>query len=69
MSEVRHFLDISSLSKDELRAIVDEAHARKAARLGWPKAKPDEDAPLDGQALAMIFQKNSTRTRVSFEIG
>lgn len=69
MTDLRHFLDISALSKEDLRAIVDEAHARKAARLGWPKAKPDEDAPLDGYALAMIFQKNSTRTRVSFEIG
>jgi ornithine carbamoyltransferase len=64
----RHFLDISSLSKEEIRAIIDEAHARKAARAGWPKAARDEDAPLDGHALAMIFQKNSTRTRVSFEI-
>ncbi len=65
----RHFLDISALSREELRDILDEAHARKAARAGWPKAKRDEDAPLDGYALAMIFQKNSTRTRVSFEIG
>ncbi|MGD9814158.1 MAG: ornithine carbamoyltransferase [Hyphomonadaceae bacterium] len=65
----RHFLDISALTKDEVRAILDEAHARKAARLDYPKAKRDDDAPLDGYALAMIFQKNSTRTRVSFEIG
>jgi ornithine carbamoyltransferase len=64
----RHFLDIAALSTEDLRAVLDEAHARKAARLDWPKAKPDEDKPLDGYALAMIFQKNSTRTRVSFEM-
>lgn len=64
----RHFLDISALSTEGLRAILDEAHARKALRIDWAKAKPDEDAPLAGCALAMIFQKNSTRTRVSFEM-
>ncbi len=66
---LRHFLDIAPLSKAEARAILDEAHRRKAARTGWPKAKVDADAPLAGHALAMIFQKNSTRTRVSFDIG
>ncbi len=66
---MRHFLDLSALSKADVRAILDEAHRRKQARAGWPKALPDADAPLHGHALAMIFQKNSTRTRVSFDIG
>ncbi len=64
----RHFLDIAPLAPTELRAILDEAQRRKTARAGWPKAKPDEDRPLDGHALALIFQKSSTRTRVSFDI-
>ena len=64
----RHFLDLAPLSKTDLRAMLDTAHARKKARAGWPKGKADDDAPLDGHVLAMIFQKNSTRTRVSFDI-
>jgi ornithine carbamoyltransferase len=63
----RHFLDISDLTSEELRAIVDDAHARKRLRLGWPKGKPDADAPGKDRVLAMIFQKNSTRTRFSFD--
>jgi ornithine carbamoyltransferase len=63
-----HFLDIDALSAVDLRAILDEAHARKAARKGWPKGKPDHDVPLSGHVLAAIFEKNSTRTRVSFDI-
>lgn len=66
---MRHFLDLTALSKADVRAILDEAHQRKRARAGWPKVAPDADAPLHGHALAMIFQKNSTRTRVSFDIG
>jgi ornithine carbamoyltransferase len=65
----RHFLDIAPLSRTDLRAILDESHRRKRDRAGWPKAKPDDDKPLAGCALAMIFEKASTRTRVSFEIG
>ncbi|MGA9657726.1 MAG: ornithine carbamoyltransferase [Asticcacaulis sp.] len=63
----RHFLDICDLTPAELRSILDDAHARKAARKGWPKGRVDADAPLKDHVLAMIFQKNSTRTRFSFD--
>ena len=63
----RHFLDICDLTAEELRAIVDDAHARKKLRQGWPKGKVDADAPARDRVLAMIFQKNSTRTRFSFD--
>ena len=63
----RHFLDLHRLSAEELRAILDDAHARKAARKGWPKGRADADAPAKDRVLAMIFEKNSTRTRFSFD--
>jgi ornithine carbamoyltransferase len=66
-TEPRHFLDLWRLDGPTLRALLDEAHRRKAARLGWPKGRPDADAPLAGHTLAMIFEKNSTRTRFSFD--
>jgi ornithine carbamoyltransferase len=65
----RHFLDLHQFSGAQLRALLDEAHRRKAARAGLPKGARDADAPLSGRVLAMIFQKNSTRTRVSFDVG
>jgi ornithine carbamoyltransferase len=65
----RHFLDLWALSGEEVRALLDEAKRRKNARIGQPKGAPDFDRPLDGHVLAMIFQKNSTRTRVSFDVG
>jgi ornithine carbamoyltransferase len=64
----RHVLDLWNFSGAELRALLDEAARRKAARAGLPKGAADVDAPLSGRVLAMIFQKNSTRTRVSFDI-
>jgi ornithine carbamoyltransferase len=66
---MRHFLDIAPLSPAALKAILAEAHARKAARAGLPKGAPDADTPLAGRLLAMIFEKASTRTRVSFDVG
>ncbi len=63
----RHFLDICDLSAEELRAIVDDAHARKKLRQGWPKGQSDADAPAKNRVLAMVFEKNSTRTRFSFD--
>ena len=64
---VRHFLDIHRLDAADLRAILDDARARKEARKGWPKGKVDADAPAKDRVLAMIFEKNSTRTRFSFD--
>ena len=67
MSTVRHFIDIWKLESSDLRAILDDARARKAARKGWTQARVDADAPGEGRTLAMIFEKNSTRTRFSFD--
>ena len=60
----RHFLDLSAVAGSELRGILDHAHERKAATKDG-KA----DKPLAGKVLAMIFEKPSTRTRVSFDVG
>ena len=65
---MRHFLDLASAGADGVAAILADALDRKAARKGWPKGKPDADAPLAGRVLAMVFEKNSTRTRVSFDM-
>ncbi|MEO5578703.1 MAG: ornithine carbamoyltransferase [Sphingomicrobium sp.] len=65
---LRHFLDLGDAGADGITAILCDAAARKTARAGWPRGKADADAPLDGHVLAMIFEKNSTRTRVSFDM-
>ncbi|MFM8754332.1 MAG: ornithine carbamoyltransferase [Phenylobacterium sp.] len=64
---VRHFLDLWSLEATTLRRILDDAAVRKAARAGWPQGRVDADAPARDRTLAMIFEKNSTRTRFSFD--
>jgi ornithine carbamoyltransferase len=64
-----NFLDLATPKAAGLRAILDEAHRRKAARAGMPRGAVDVDAPLTGHVLAMIFEKPSTRTRFSFDVG
>jgi ornithine carbamoyltransferase len=65
---MRHFLNLSDAGGDAVVAMLADAIDRKAARQGWPKAKPDADRPLADHVLAMVFEKNSTRTRASFDI-
>jgi ornithine carbamoyltransferase len=65
---IRHFLNLSDAGPDGIAAMLNDALDRKAARAGWPKGKADGDAPLAGHTLAMIFEKSSTRTRVSFDM-
>ena len=65
---MRNFLDISDLSSNELRAIIEEAKARKKKRENYNKSAADEDKPFAGRSMVMIFEKPSTRTRMSFDI-
>ena len=65
---VRHFLSLSDAGGDAVAAMLGNAIDRKAARSSWPKGRPDTDAPLAGHVLGMIFEKASTRTRVSFDM-
>ena len=64
----RKFLNLIDVGSEGLATMLAEASRRKAARAGWPKGKPDDDRPLDGAVLAMIFEKSSTRTRISFDL-
>src|SRR3546814_4675100 len=64
----RHFLNLSDAGGDAIAAMLNDAQERKAKRAKWPKGSADADMPLDGHVLGMIFEKNSTRTRGSFDI-
>jgi ornithine carbamoyltransferase len=62
---VRHFLDLTEISKAELRAMIEASRAMKAKL----KRRGATARPLAGKTLAMIFDRPSTRTRVSFDVG
>jgi ornithine carbamoyltransferase len=64
-----HFLDIHTTPASDLTAIIANARAMKDARNGLPKGTPDAEQPLAGHMVALIFEKPSTRTRVSFDVG
>ncbi len=66
---MNHFLDIDKTDPASLRRIIDDAQAMKSARDGKPKGSPDAEQPLAGRIVALIFEKPSTRTRVSFDVG
>jgi ornithine carbamoyltransferase len=64
MSTPKHFLDLDQVDPKTLRQILDQGKAMKKSR-----SNGGHDKPLAGKTLAMIFEKPSTRTRVSFEVG
>ena len=65
---MKNFINISDISKTDLRKILDNAKSRKEKRSNLNKNSIDPDAPLDGKILIMLFEKPSTRTRISFDL-
>ena len=65
---MKHFLNISDLSSQALREIIEEAKTRKSKRKDLNKSAADFDQPFAGKSMIMIFEKPSTRTRISFDI-
>ena len=66
---MNHFLDIHKTAPADLRGMIDQARVMKDARAGKPKGTPDAEQPLSNHMVALIFEKPSTRTRVSFDVG
>ena len=65
---MKNFLNISDLSSHNLREIIEEAKIRKSKRASLNKSAADLDQPFAGKTMIMIFEKPSTRTRISFDI-
>jgi ornithine carbamoyltransferase len=68
MPSPRHFLDLSDFAADDLARILAHGQSMKEARRGRPQGEREAGVPLKGRLLAMIFERPSTRTRVSFDV-
>ena len=66
---MRHFLSLAATPAPDLREMLDRAHRIKELRCNLPRGQADRIQPLDGQIAALLFEKPSTRTRVSFDVG
>ena len=65
---MKYFLNISEVSSSDLREIIEEAKTRKLKRKNFEKSEIDSDSPFKSKSMIMIFEKPSTRTRISFDI-
>ena len=63
------FLELNEVSANDLRLILEDAKTVKKKRIGRSKGFLDDDTPLDDIVVALLFEKHSTRTRLSFDVG
>ena len=65
---MKNFINIADVDKKDLRGIIDHAKLQKKKRSSLKKSAIDPKVPLEDKTLIMIFEKPSTRTRLSFEL-
>ena len=63
---MKHFINIKDITASDLRKIILDAKKRKKKRKNLNTLDVDEDNPLKGKLLVQLFEKSSTRTRLSF---